>query len=86
MGDAALEHAQKIAQALRNGMPSVNVAIDVSSKKIGDQMKIAHKQSIPYVLTIGENEIASATYPLKNMETGEEQKVRVEEIVKIIRK
>lgn len=64
----------------------INVSVDLSSKKISDQLKIAHKKKIPYVICIGEDEVKTSLYPLKDMESGEEKKVRVEEIVNLIRK
>lgn len=75
--------ANKIAETLRtNGL---DVAVDLTDKKVGDQIKTASKQSIPFTLVIGEDEIKSGLYPLKNLETGEEKKVKVEEILKVIK-
>jgi histidyl-tRNA synthetase len=76
--------ANKLAETLRG--QGVDVAVDLTDKKLGDQIKTASKQSIPFTLVIGEDEIKSGVYPLKNLETGEEKKVKVEEIVDIIRK
>lgn len=72
------EKANEIAKTLRES--GVNVAIDLSGKKVGDQIKIANKQSIPYIICIGEDEVKTGLYPLKNLETGEEKKVKVEEV------
>src|SRR4029078_4240975 len=83
LDETFLEPARQLAQTLREG--GLNVAIDLSGKKVGDQLKIAHKQNIPFVLVIGENEVKSGEYPLKNMSSGEENKVKIEEIVGVIR-
>lgn len=80
---ATSSHAQTLAATLR--ARGVNVAVDISTKKIGDQIKIAHKQMIPYVLVVGENEVASATYSIKQMSSGAEQKVTAEEIVGVVK-
>jgi histidyl-tRNA synthetase len=80
---ALIIEAEKIGDTLRKS--GLNVAIDLSFKKVGDQMKLAHRQMIPFVLTLGENEIKSGIYPVKNMETGEEKKVKLEEIKEIIK-
>ncbi len=74
--------AQKFANKLRES--GINVALDLSNKKLGDQVKSAHKQMIPYVICIGENEVKSGEYMLKNMETGIETKGNADEIVKIV--
>ena len=78
-----LEPARKLAEMLR--IEGVNVSIDPSDKKVGDQIKTAHKQNIPYIVCIGEDEIKSGLYSVKNMESGEETKVKAEEIVNIIK-
>ena len=77
------EEAGKLAETLRKS--GLNVAVDLSNKKVGDQIKIAHKKLIPYVICIGDDEIKSGLYPLKEMSSGEEKKVKVEEIVKMIK-
>jgi len=82
--DDLRDHAGKLADTLRE--KGVSVAIDLSGKKVGDQMKIAHKQSIPFVIVIGEDEVISGTYPVKNMDSGDEVKVKMEEIAHIILK
>jgi histidyl-tRNA synthetase len=78
------KEAISLADILRE--KGLNVAVDLSGKKLGDQLKIASKQAIPYVICIGEDEIKSSLYKVKNMSTGEETRVKVEEIVSIIKK
>ncbi len=73
-----LVQADNIARTLRE--KGINTAVDYSERKIGDQIKIASKQSVPYVICIGEDETESGVYPLKNLETGEEKKLKIEEI------
>ena len=77
------EEASKIADTLR--AEGLNIAVDLSEKKLGDQIKIADKQSIPYTLVVGEDEIKSGEYPLKNLESGKEKKVKLEEIKEIVK-
>jgi histidyl-tRNA synthetase len=77
------EHARELADTLRTS--KLNIALDLSGKKIGDQIKIANKQSVPYILVVGSDEVASGVYPLKNLATGEEKKVKVEEVVGVVR-
>ncbi len=78
------ENAEVLAATLRaNG---VKVATNFSDKKIGDQVKTADKQKIPYVLVIGENEVAGGTFTLKEMKTGTEHKIPATGIAEIIKK
>ena len=44
------------------------------------QMTYADKKGIPFVALVGENEIQSGTVSLKNMQTGEQENVKVEEL------
>ena len=66
-----LEFAEEIAQKLRD--KNVNVLVDFSNRKIGDQIKNADKQKIPYIICIGEDELKSAEFKVKNLKTGEEK-------------
>ena len=81
--ESVVHHAEKIADTLRAS--GVNVAINTSFKKIGDQIKHAEKTGIQYIMAVGENEVKSGEYTLKNIVTGEETKNSIEGIVKIIK-
>ena len=48
----------------------VNVAVDFGERKLGDQIKAAAKHKIPYLIVVGEDELASDVYNVKNLETG----------------
>jgi histidyl-tRNA synthetase len=65
------DYANELAQKLRS--QNVNVAVDLSNKKIGDQIKSADKQKIPFIICLGEDEVAKGEFKLKNLKTGEEQ-------------
>ncbi len=79
-----LPNAEKLAESLRKN--GINVAIDFSGKKVGDQVKSANKQSIPFVIVIGEDEAKSDIYPVKHMKTGAEEKLEKNSIADHIRK
>lgn len=63
----------QIANKLRK--EGTNTEIYLNNKKLKAKFKYADKLEIPYVIVIGEDEIQTRKYTLKNMETGEEQKV-----------
>jgi len=71
--------AQKIASMLRTS--GVNTAIDFGEKKLADQLHAAHKHKIPYVIVIGEKEVASKVFTVRNLESGEEQSVEQDSLV-----
>lgn len=51
------------------------------SAKMKKQMEYANKRSIPFVAIVGENEIQNGAVSLKNMITGEQKVVAVDEII-----
>ena len=51
-----------------------------SSDKMKKQMSYANSHAIPYVAIIGEQEMTDGTVTLKNMTTGEQQSMTVEEL------
>ncbi|MHB1330506.1 MAG: His/Gly/Thr/Pro-type tRNA ligase C-terminal domain-containing protein [Minisyncoccota bacterium] len=63
----------------------MNVAVDWSGRKIGDQIKTADKNNVPYVMVLGEDEIKSKSYKIKNLVTGEERIVAEEEIPECVK-
>ena len=54
------------------------------SVKMGKQMNYANAKGIPFVIMAGENERAQGVYTLKNMQTGEQRALQIEEIVDTI--
>ena len=70
----------KLATKLRNN--GVKTEIYLNNKKLKAKFKYADKLQIPYVIVIGEDEIANNKFKLKNMETGEEKELSAAEIEK----
>ena len=65
----------------------INTEIYLNNKKIKAKMKYADKLEIPYVIVIGDDEIANNTVKVKNMETGEEKSTdfNAESVKKVIK-
>jgi len=82
LGDVSRE-AIKVARDLRNG--GVNVELDISGRKLDRQIKIALKKDIPYILFIGEDEVASGKYTLKDIAKSEEHKLNIDEIIDFLK-
>lgn len=53
----------------------LNVAVDWSDRKVGDMIKHADKLKIPFVVVAGPDEIKSKKFKLKNLRTGEEKEI-----------
>ena len=49
----------------------------LNGKKLGDQLRYAAKVA-DFALIVGENEVASGVYSLKNLQTGETTGVRLD--------
>ncbi|MCA9339152.1 hypothetical protein KC939_02295, partial [Candidatus Saccharibacteria bacterium] len=78
----SLPGAQKVAEKLRG--KNVNVEVDISNRKVEKQIKAAIKKKIPYLLFVGEEELKSGEYTLKNVKTEKEQKLSIEKVVQAI--
>lgn len=76
-------YANKLAQGLRK--EGLNVAIDYSGKKVGDQIKYADKNQIPFVICIGENEVKNEEFKVKNLKSGEESVLETKEITQFLK-
>ncbi|MCK4387093.1 MAG: histidine--tRNA ligase [Candidatus Pacebacteria bacterium] len=83
LGLQYIENTKQLAARLREA--GLNVAVNYSDKKVGDQIAVADKKAIPYILCVGENEIQSGKFKLKDLRTGEEKEVGEEKIVDVIK-
>jgi histidyl-tRNA synthetase len=69
-GDSEAFCAMKAIQQLRAS--GVKVELYPDNAKVAKQFQHADRRSIPYAVIIGENEMASGSFTLKNLETGEQ--------------
>ncbi len=65
---SATQHALALAQDLRR--QDIAVAVNLSGKRVGDQIRDADKMKVPFVIVVGEKERDSGKYSLKNLESG----------------
>ncbi|MBL8178981.1 MAG: histidine--tRNA ligase [Bryobacterales bacterium] len=72
MGEAALRHSTTLARDLRRRGARVELAFEGKLKRA---MELANKLNARYTLIVGDNEIASGLYALKNMASGEQENV-----------
>lgn len=78
----ALPYAQDLAQKLRG--EGASVVIDLSNKKISDQIKGADKRKIPFIVVIGEDEIRGRKFKIKHLPTGKEVEVTEENLIEAL--
>ena len=62
----------------------IRTEIFPDSSKMKKQMSYANAKQVPYVALAGENEMAEGKLTLKNMQTGDQQLVTIDELIKII--
>ena len=77
-GDKEALFSLKAIKQLRS--QGVNVELYPDAAKMKKQMNHANKRRIPFVVLVGEEEIKSNTYTLKNMSSGEQLKVTLEDL------
>ena len=68
----------KVANTLRSN--GINTEVYLNNKKLKAKFKYADKLEIPYVIVIGEDEISKQVVKLKDMKTGEEKEISLNEI------
>lgn len=83
MGEEERIHAFNLARELRNNSIRTEVYPDVV--KLKKQLNYANKKGIPFVLIIGEEELNSKVYTLKDMSKGEQHKLKAEDLAVFIK-
>lgn len=60
---------------------NINTELYPTDSKLKKQMSYADSKNIPYVLFLGEEELKSGSFNLKNMVSGEQTQMNIEEII-----
>lgn len=83
IGENIYEKAQHALTELR-GM-GLKLAVDTTGRKLDKQIKTAVKKGLPQAIFIGEDELASGQFKLKDLLTGKEETHSAERLVAIIK-
>lgn len=78
-GEQEAMASMKAIKALREHGISAELFPDQKNTK--KQFNYANKRQIPYVVLLGESELASNNYALKNMLTGEQEQLSLEQLI-----
>lgn len=78
MEETMVESIEILSRLQKEG---ISATIYAESGKMGKKFKYADALDIKYALVIGENEIKSNVYGIKNMETGDQEDLSLEEII-----
>jgi histidyl-tRNA synthetase len=82
--DASKNYASVLAKDLRQ--EGIDIIVGYENKKIGDQIKRADKNGIPFIICIGDSEIKKGKFKIKDLRSGEETSVKKSGIVKFVKK
>jgi len=83
IGEKADFEAQKLVTKLRSD--GISCEKDLSGRSFKAQMKYADKIGVKYVLVLGEDEIETGKAKLKNMATGEQTDVELDNLTCILK-
>jgi histidyl-tRNA synthetase len=77
--DASMKYGLGVLTKIRNAGISAEIYPDQS--KIKKQLDYANKKEIPFTLVIGSEEIQSGLLAFKNMESGVQQKLSIDDVI-----
>ncbi len=80
LGEAESKKAFSLLQQLRQA--GISGEIYHEPAKFDRQFRYAEKKSIPYIIIIGEKELAENTCTIKKLETGEQQNIPADQLLK----
>ncbi|PJK17506.1 histidine--tRNA ligase [Chryseomicrobium excrementi] len=79
LGDAPKLEAMKIVKSLRDA--GISAEMDYADRKLKAQMKSADRKKSQFVFILGEDELASRSVQIKELATGDQQMVAIEEAI-----
>lgn len=82
VGDVTEAAERAVAELREMGL---NIAVGIYGKKMADHFKMADKKGITHVLIIGQDELTSGQYTLKNLVSGTEEKHSLQRIVSMLK-
>lgn len=77
------EQSRKIAEQFRDA--GINTSIDLQNRNVGKNMDYANAKKIEYVIVIGDKEIESRTFQLKNMFNGRQEEVTLNQAIELLK-
>lgn len=84
LGPEAFAEAFKLVAALR--AKGVRAAMDLTPKSMKSQMRLADKEKAAFTLILGEDELKSGKWTLKNMKVGSQETIDARDCVSLLQK
>jgi len=82
-GETEELYSLKLIQKVREA--GINAELFPESSKMKKQMNYADKKGVPFVAIVGEDEIQQQKITLKNMTSGEQQLVSIDELIRLVK-
>ena len=76
-------HGQQLVMKLRNA--GIKADLYPETAKIRKQFDYADKINAPYTLIVGDDEMKQEAYMLKNMQSGEQKPMKLNEIIQLFK-
>lgn len=80
VSEGLLDEAIKISSIIRK---SFSCEVDLMRRKLGKALAYANSEGIPFVVILGDEELAKDSVTLRNMKTGEQKEIKLNELEKI---
>ncbi len=77
--DDNIDECIKVANKIRKN--NINAQVYMEDKKIKNKIKYADKLNVKYIIIIGEEEIQTKIYTLKDIQLGQQEKLSIDEII-----
>ena len=78
-GDAEAIACMQAIKALRE--KGINSELNQDAAKMKKQMNYANRREVPFIVLMGSNELENKTFTLKNMQSGEQQTLSLEQLL-----
>ena len=82
IGDV-IKDAMGVAKSLRDS--GIKTEVDLMARPLSKNLKFANSQKIPFVLFVGENELKDNKFKLKNMVSGDEEFLELDDVIKRVK-
>jgi len=83
VGEGMYARVQPLVKQLRD--EGLRVAVDTTNRRIDKQIKTAVKKNIPWLIVVGDQELGSGRFNLKNLSTGDTEEHGPERIVSLVK-
>jgi histidyl-tRNA synthetase len=82
IGAQARDHSFGLARRLRDA--GLSVVVDLEARKLKKALAVANSLAARYSLIVGDDEIASGTYKLRDMTSGKEEQLNETELIRLL--